>query len=76
VFVLLTNVVIPMQSEAVVNGGPAVFISPTGPNHIMVQVLHLSYALLVMKTITLLLIEMHGSSLFLFKLEQALVLSL
>lgn len=24
-------------SEAVVNGGPAVFISPTGPNHIMVQ---------------------------------------
>lgn len=27
-----------MQSEAVVNGGPAVFISPNGPNHIMVQV--------------------------------------
>ncbi|RYR76748.1 hypothetical protein Ahy_A01g001306 isoform E [Arachis hypogaea] len=24
-------------SEAVVNGGPAVFISPSGPNHIMVQ---------------------------------------
>ncbi|XP_027333421.1 ubiquitin-like domain-containing protein CIP73 isoform X6 [Abrus precatorius] len=24
-------------SEAVVNGGPAVFISPNGPNHIMVQ---------------------------------------
>ncbi|WJX90424.1 Ubiquitin-like domain-containing protein cip73 [Trifolium repens] len=24
-------------SEAVVNGGPAVFVSPTGPNHIMVQ---------------------------------------
>ncbi|XP_058759652.1 ubiquitin-like domain-containing protein CIP73 [Vicia villosa] len=24
-------------SEAIVNGGPAVFISPTGPNHIMVQ---------------------------------------
>ncbi|RZB56277.1 ubiquitin-like domain-containing protein CIP73 isoform X3 [Glycine soja] len=25
------------SSEAVVNGGPAVFISPNGPNHIMVQ---------------------------------------
>ncbi|RYR30507.1 hypothetical protein Ahy_B01g055264 isoform G [Arachis hypogaea] len=25
-------------SEAVVNGGPAVFVSPSGPNHIMVQV--------------------------------------
>ncbi|XP_061350728.1 ubiquitin-like domain-containing protein CIP73 isoform X2 [Gastrolobium bilobum] len=24
-------------SEAIVNGGPAVFISPSGPNHIMVQ---------------------------------------
>ncbi|MED6222510.1 Ubiquitin-like domain-containing protein cip73 [Stylosanthes scabra] len=24
-------------SEAVVNGGPAVFVSPSGPNHIMVQ---------------------------------------
>ncbi|KAL5065236.1 hypothetical protein RYX36_026973 [Vicia faba] len=24
-------------SEAIVNGGPAAFISPTGPNHIMVQ---------------------------------------
>jgi hypothetical protein len=36
--VLLTNFSTPVQSEAVVNGGPAVFVSPTGPNHIMVQV--------------------------------------
>lgn len=26
-----------MQSDAVVNAGPAVFISPTGPNPLMVQ---------------------------------------
>lgn len=28
-----------LQSEAVVNAGPAVFISPNGPNPIMVQVI-------------------------------------
>lgn len=28
-----------MQSEAIVNAGPAVFINPSGPNPIMVQVI-------------------------------------
>jgi hypothetical protein len=28
----------PVQGEAVVNAGPAIFISPAGPNPIMVQV--------------------------------------
>jgi hypothetical protein len=27
-----------VQSESVVNSGPAIFISPTGPNPMMVQV--------------------------------------
>lgn len=27
-----------MQSESVVNSGPAIFISPSGPNPMMVQV--------------------------------------
>jgi hypothetical protein len=32
-----------MQSEAVVNAGPAVFISPSGPNPIMVQAMFSPY---------------------------------
>lgn len=38
------NLVCNVQSEAVVNAGPAVFISQMGPNPIMVQVIfsHLS----------------------------------
>ena len=32
------NLMFDVQSEAVVNAGPAVFISQTGPNPIMVQV--------------------------------------
>ena len=40
-----------VQSEAVVNAGPAVFISQTGPNPIMVQVLfsHLTGKLTVFR---------------------------
>jgi hypothetical protein len=34
-----------MQSEAVVNAGPAVFISPSGPNPIMVQAMFSPYLL-------------------------------
>lgn len=33
------NLMYDLQSEAVVNAGPAVFISQTGPNPIMVQVI-------------------------------------
>lgn len=32
-----------MQSEAVVNAGPAVFISPSGPNPLMVQAIFSAY---------------------------------
>lgn len=33
-----SSFVIMLQSESVVNSGPAIFISPTGPNPMMVQV--------------------------------------
>lgn len=32
-----------MQSDSVVNAGPAIFISPTGPNPMMVQVSAMTY---------------------------------
>lgn len=38
------------QSEAVVNAGPAVFISPSGPNPIMVQAMFSPIKISVQKT--------------------------
>lgn len=42
---ILFTVILIFQAESVVNAGPAVYISPSGPNPIMVQVCHLCVCL-------------------------------